>query len=100
MKKIELAKAVGELALCIGTETVVQKAVWKNIGKVNPISMICVFLTTTVAVDKATDILADHLNKKIDAAIEGFETAIANARIKITNEMAKHTEYVVDQEVE
>lgn len=100
MKKIELAKAVGELALCIGTETIVQKTVWKSVGKVNPVSMICVLLTTTVAVDKATDILAEHLNNKIDSVVEGFESAVANARIKITNELNNASPYVVDKEVE
>ena len=99
MKKIDIVKAVGELALCVGTETIVQKTIWKNVGKVNPVSMACVFLTTTVAVDKATDILAEHLNNKIDSVVEGFETAVANARIKLSNELNKASPYVVNEEV-
>lgn len=97
MKKIELVKAIGEFALGIGTETIVQKTVWKSVGKINPVSAACVFLTTTVAVDKATDILAEHLNNKIDAVVEGFEKAIVNARIRITNEMNANPKYVEEE---
>lgn len=100
MKKIDIVKAVGELGLSIGAETIVQKAVWKTVGKTNPVSTTCVFLTTVVAVDKATDILAEHLNNKIDSVVEGFETAMANARIKLSNELNKASPYVVNEEVE
>lgn len=99
MKKIEIVKAIGELALCVGTETIVQKTVWKSVGKINPVSAACIFLTTTVAVDKATDILAEHLNSKIDSVVGVFEKEIVNARIRITNEINANPKYV-DKEVE